>query len=343
MNILIPGLRYSTDASPGITRKKRGKTFVYVTPRGTVLKQPGELSRIKSLVIPPAWTDVWICPHPKGHIQATGRDARGRKQYRYHPLWRLMRDRTKYDRLLKFSEVLPKLRIQIEKDLKKTGLPREKVLAAVLRLLDTTHMRVGNEEYARDNHSFGLTTLLDKHVHIHGDIVRLTFRGKSGQMQDVGVRDTRLARTIKRCEEMPGHELFQYITREGEAHDVHSDHVNEYIRDIAGDDFSAKDFRTWGGTIHAAIALYEGGEFSSETKAKQLILEAVRSTAKTLGNKPATCRKYYIDPRVISAFLDGSLQPLLQRFIGKKKGPAHSLHPQEQAVAILLRNTRIKK
>ncbi len=331
------GLRYVTDVAPGLRRQKKGSNFRYLNLRRRPVKDEQTLRRIRSLAIPPAWMDVWICQDARGHLQATGRDARGRKQYRYHPLWRLLRDRTKYDKLLSFSLVLPGIRKRIDHDEKREGLPREKVLAAVVRLLDLAHMRVGNEEYARLNHSFGLTTLRDKHVEVLGSHMRFRFRGKSGQHQDIDIADARLARIVRRCEELPGHELFQYVTREGDIHDIHSDDVNEYLKEITKDDVTAKDFRTWGGTVHAAIALYEAGDARTETDAKKHVAAAIRDVARLLGNRPATCRKYYIDPRVIEAYLDRSLAPVLHRHLnGKRAQRAHGLKPEERAVVELL-------
>ncbi len=246
------GLRYVTDTRPGITRKRAGRGFHYTMPDGQSAHDRDTLARIKSLVIPPAWTDVWICPTPKGHIQATGRDARGRKQYRYHPKWREVRDETKYDRMIAFGRALPTIREQLDRDLSLRGLPREKVLATVVRLLETTLIRVGNEAYARTNRSFGLTTMRNRHVSVDGSQLRFKFKGKSGKMHSIGIRDRRLAAIVKRCQELPEQELFEYLADDGTRHTIDSSDVNAYLKEAGGDDFTAKDFRTWAGTVLAA-------------------------------------------------------------------------------------------
>ena len=262
------GLRYVSDTSPGIHRRRVGKHFSYTGLDGKPIHDEQELKRIRSLAIPPAWNIVWICPNPRGHIQASGRDARGRKQYRYHPQWRKIRDETKYDRLIAFGQALPQIRERVNADLARPGLPREKVLAVVVRLLDTLSMRVGNEEYVRENKSFGLTTLRNRHVQINGASIRFHFRGKRGKEHDVGVRDRRLARIIKQCQDLPGHELFQYLDESGKRQPIDSADVNEYLRTITGKDFTAKDFRTWVGTVETVCALTELGEADTQTQAK---------------------------------------------------------------------------
>ncbi|HEX8100406.1 MAG TPA: DNA topoisomerase IB [Actinomycetota bacterium] len=301
------GLRYVSDASPGIVRRRVGKGFTYIGPGGARISNRKELTRIKSLAIPPAWTSVWISPNPRGHIQATGRDARGRKQYRYHSQWRLVRDETKYHKIAAFGEALPAIRDRVEKDLGRHGLPRAKVLATVIRILDTTLVRIGNQEYARMNDSFGLTTLQDRHADITGAKLRLRFRGKGGKVHQVAVQDRRLARTVKRCQDLPGEELFQYVDEAGEQHVVESGDVNDYLREISGEEFSAKDFRTWGGTVLAAEALVRRGEFETQTEAKSNVVDAIKDVAAQLNNTPAVCRSSYVHPEVIQAYMDGSL------------------------------------
>src|SRR2546423_1625725 len=266
------GLRYVSDASPGIRRKRAGKNFSYIGLDGKPIHDQDELHRIRSLGIPPAWTDVWICPQPNGHIQATGRDAKGRKQYRYHPRWRAVRDETKYSRLIAFGEALPTIRARVEHDLGLPGLPREKVLATVVRLLETTLIRVGNEEYARQNRSYGLTTLRNRHVDVRGTELRFHFRGKSGKEHEVALHDRRLARVMRRLQELPGQELFQYVDEDGTRASIDSDDVNAYLREIAGEDFSAKDFRTWAGTVLCAVALRELDAASGEVEAKRNVV-----------------------------------------------------------------------
>ena len=297
------GLRYVSDEQPGYTRRAKGKNFEYLGTEGKIIRDEQRLLRIKRLAIPPAWTDVWICPSPNGHIQATGRDARRRKQYRYHERWREVRDENKFDRLGQFAKALPKIRRRVSQDLKLPGLPRQKVLATIVRLLERTFIRVGNEEYARDNKSFGLTTMKNHHVKIKGAKVRFRFRGKSGRQHDVDVTDHRIAKVIAKCEDLPGQDLFQYLEENGEARDVTSQDVNEYLREIAGEDFTAKDFRTWGGTVLAAIALSKQEEFQTKNEAKSNIKTAICAVAEVLGNTPAVCRKCYVHPLIVEAYL----------------------------------------
>lgn len=332
------GLRYVSDVSPGIRRIKKGKRFGYVSAGGKTVADKATLERIRALVIPPAWTDVWICPHPRGHLQVTGRDDRGRKQYRYHTAWRIVRDRTKYDKLTVFGKLLPKIRMQTDADMRAAGLPRRKVLAAIVRILDITHVRIGNEEYARDNHSFGLTTLRDKHADVHGPEVRFIFRGKSGQKQDLHFRDPRIARVVRSCEELPGHELFAYVDDDGSTVDVGSDDVNAYLREITGTDITAKDFRTWGGTIQAAACLLRLGECDTEIRAAHCMTTAVKEVAAVLGNRPATCKKYYIDPRVFSSYRKRHLCRFLSKELTKNNNHSkNTLQPIEEAVLRLLK------
>jgi DNA topoisomerase-1 len=318
-------LRYVTDQIPGIRRRRNGKGFVYVTPDRKITRDSDELQRFRSLAIPPAWRDVWICPLAHGHLQATGRDARKRKQYRYHPRWREVRDENKYDRMLGFAKKLPAIRRKVAQDLALPGLPREKVLATVVRLLETSMIRVGNQEYKRQNNSFGLATLHSRHVNVSGSSIRFEFRGKSGVRHAVDLNDRRLAKIIKQCRDLPGHELFQYIGDDGERYAIDSADVNDYLRQIAGEEFSSKDFRTWAGTVLAARAL---GEFHSGDKKAQLkknILQAIEVVAKRLGNTKAVCRKCYIHPAVIESYTDGSLLQLLRRRAKKARNPARDL------------------
>jgi DNA topoisomerase I len=303
----IAGLRYVNDLRmPGIRRIGSSSRVRYVDPSGRTISDRAELQRIRSLAIPPAWTDVWICPNPLGHLQATGRDARGRKQYRYHPRWREVRDEVKYGRLIAFAQALPRIRSRTDADLRKGGLPRDKVLAAVVQLLEKTLIRVGNDEYARENGSFGLTTMRDQHAKVQGPRVRFEFRGKSGIQHAIDLRDRRLARLVKACRDLPGYELFQYVDDDGKRQMLDSGDVNAYLREISGEDFTAKDFRTWAGTVLAAKALAEVSEFASSAEAKRNILRAIESVAKRLGNTKAVCRKCYIHPAILDAYMDGA-------------------------------------
>jgi DNA topoisomerase-1 len=331
------GLRYVTDNSPGLTRQARSGGFRYLDAGGKEVRDEATLARIRSLVIPPAWTDVWICPWENGHLQATGRDARQRKQYRYHPRWRNVRDEAKYERMISFGQALPAIRAQVDKDLKLPGLPREKVLATIVYLLEATMMRIGNEQYARQNKSFGLTTLRDRHVRIDGSEVEFRFRGKSGVQHAIKVDDARLSRIIRRTRDLPGQELFQYIDDEGEQRSVGSADVNEYLRTVTGEDYTAKDFRTWSGTVLAALALQEYEKFDSEAQAKKNVVRAIESVAEKLGNTPSICRKCYVHPAVIESYLDGTmLQALQQRARQELQEDLHALEPEEAAVVALL-------
>jgi len=334
----IAGLRYVTCTSPGYRRKRSGTGFAYLDQNGKLIRDPEVLKRIRSLVLPPAWQDVWICSLATGHLQATGIDARGRRQYRYHPDYRQVRNLTKFGRMLDFAKALPSIRERVDKDLKRSGLPREKVIATVVRLLETTFIRVGNEEYAKENSSFGLTTLRDRHVSFEGSTLRFHFRGKSGQMHDIAVQDKRLAKIVRDCRDLPGYELFQYTDDYGEVHSIDSADVNGYLHEITGDEFSAKDFRTWAGTIQAALALAELGPCEGDTHAKRNIVEAVKRTAAQLGNRPATCRNYYIHPAVLDAYLAGTLAKTVQAPPeGRDERTASGLHPEEEVVVSLIR------
>jgi DNA topoisomerase I len=336
------GLKWVTDTQPGIYRKKKGSGFIYVDAQGKQVRNEDDLYRARSLVIPPAWTDVWICPSEYGHIQATGRDAKGRKQYRYHPRWREVRDGTKYHRMMHFAKTLPRIRRRVRKDLSLPGLPREKVLAAVVRLLETTLIRVGNEEYAKENESFGLTTMQDRHAKFNGAGVKFRFKGKSGVAHDIDLGDKKLARIVKACRDLPGQELFQYIDN-GKVCDIGSEDVNEYLKEIAGEEFTAKDFRTWAGTVLAAKALQEYENFTSQRQAKRFMVAAVESVAKKLGNTKAVCRKCYIHPEVFNSYLDGTLVQTLRQQVEKQlSGPLRGLRPAEAAVLVLLQQ-RLKR
>lgn len=331
------GLVYVHDDRPGIHRVRRGKTFRYQQPDGKTVRDAETLGRIRSLVIPPAWTDVWICPLANGHLQATGRDARGRKQHRYHPRFRAVRDETKYGRMIAFAGALPHIRARVEKDMAHHGLPREKVLATVVRLLETTLIRVGNDDYARQNHSYGLTTLQDRHAKIDGDELRFEFRGKSGVRHTVAIHDRRLARVVRACQDLPGQELFQYLDDDGKRHDVTSGDVNDYLREISGEDFTAKDFRTWAGTVLAARALREFAKFDSQAQAKRNLVKAIETVARQLGNTRAVCRKCYVHPAVFDSYLDGTLlQTLADRAERRLRRRLHQLPPDEAAVLLLL-------
>jgi len=331
------GLRYVSDEAPGIAREAAGKGFRYRDPDGAAIDDETILARIKSLAIPPAWTGVWICRQANGHLQATGRDARGRKQYRYHPAWRRQRDEVKYERMISFGQALPAIRARVEADLSKPGLVREKVLATVVHLLQATMMRIGNEEYARTNKSFGLTTLRVRHVKVDGSAVQFRFRGKSGVFHDVTVEHRRVARIIARMRDLPGQELFQYLDDDGERHAIGSADVNDYLRDISGEDYTAKDFRTWSGTVLAALALSEFEKVDSDVQARKNIVRAIESVAERLGNTPSICRKCYVHPAVIDAYLDGTIVAALrERARDELAHGLHALSPEEAAVVALL-------
>jgi DNA topoisomerase-1 len=331
-------LRYVSDRGRGIRRERAGDGFDYFDATGAKITDEEVLSRIRKLAIPPAYQDVWICPYANGHLQATGRDARGRKQYRYHPRWREVRDEGKYGKMLLFGKVLPQIRAQVERDLAKRGLPREKVLAAIVRLLESTLIRVGNEEYAKTNNSFGLTTLRSRHVKIEGENrLHFDFRGKSGTEHHIDLRNRKLAGIVRRCQELPGQELFQYLDDEGQPHTVDSDDVNDYLREITNEEITAKDFRTWAATNLAALALQRLEIFDSQAKAKKNVVHAVESVAKMLGNTPAICRKCYIHPAIFDGYLDNSLlDALKQRTEEKLADPGNGLSAEEAAVVAFL-------
>ena len=334
------GLRYATDSRPGWSRQRAGRGFTYRDADGTTIRDADALARIRALAIPPAWTDVWICPWPTGHLQASGRDARGRKQYRYHARWSERRGTDKFDRMLAFAAVLPRIRRRCDRDLQREGLAREKVLAAVVRLLELTLIRVGNDEYARLNRSFGLTTLRDRHATIQGTQVRFRFRGKSGQMHEVGLRDRRLAAVVRRCQELPGQELFQYVDDDGEIRDVDSDAVNAYLREASGADFTAKDFRTWAGTVLAYRALRALQPGDGERDQQRNVVEAMRVTAGHLGNTPAVARRSYVHPAVLEAYLDGSIGGALVEAAEEQVTPPGGATPEEEAAVVRLLRQR---
>jgi DNA topoisomerase I len=337
------GLRYIDDSVPGIRRERRGKSVRYIGPDGKSVKDRKTLDRIRGLVIPPAWRDVWICCYPTGHLQVTGRDARGRKQYRYHPRWREIRDENKYEKLISFALALPRIRRLVNSHLRRQGLPREKVLAAVVRLLETTLVRVGNDEYAKSNKSFGLTTMRDRHTEVVGSNVYIEFKGKSGIDHEVNIRDPRIARVVRRCQDLPGQELFQYVDDQGAIHDVGSADVNEYLREISGQDFTAKDFRTWAGTALAAQALQEFEDFDTQAAAKRNITTAIERVAKRLGNTKAVCRKCYILPAVIDAYMDRSLIATLKERTEKELKTSLSGLPAEEAAVLALLQQRMER
>jgi len=337
------GLRYVHSLGPCIQRVRHGKSFRYIGADGKPVRDPAHLRRIRALVIPPAWTDVRICPLAKGHLQAVGRDARGRKQYRYHARYREIRDQSKFSRMIAFGAVLAGIRKQVAHDLARPGLPREKVLATVVRLLETSFIRVGNDEYVKENDSFGLTTMKNRHVAIAGSKLMFHFRGKSGQEHNIELTDRRLAKIVQQCRELPGYELFQYLDEAGVRCAVDSSDVNHYIRELAGEDFTAKDFRTWAGSVLASRELYAAGPSSSETAGKKTIAAAVKSVARQLGNRPATCRKYYVHPAIFDAYLDGSLFPVMDQ--GKEQDAAYDgkgLRPEEYCVLVIIADHQAK-
>ncbi|PYX83668.1 MAG: DNA topoisomerase I [Acidobacteria bacterium] len=323
------GLRYVSDTTPGVRRKRAGKGFYYVDAEGKRVRDTETLARIKSLVIPPAWTGVWICPNPKGHLQVTGRDARGRKQSRYHPRWREVRDETKYERMIVFGAALPMIRERVEQDLALPGLPRAKVLATIVRLMETTLIRIGNQEYARQNGSYGLTTLRNKHVDVDGYTVTFHFQGKSRVQHTVDITDRRLARIVQRCHDIPGYELFQYVDKDGTRHSVDSADVNEYLREISGQEFTAKDFRTWAGSVLACESLWDLEKFESETEAKKNVVKVIKQVA---------ARLCYVHPVVLDCYMSGALlEGVKRRAVDQEEEEPAALRRQEEALLKLLR------
>ncbi len=335
------GLTYSSDAYPGIARVRRGRGFEYRDTKGKKVRDPAVLGRIRALAIPPAWTDVWICTSPRGHMQATGRDARGRKQFRYHPRWTALRDANKYSRLIGFCRVLPRIRRRVARDLRRPGLSHEKVVATVVKLMEMTLIRVGNDEYAKENRSFGLTTLRDRHARVRGGTLRLRFRGKSGKEIEAEVLDRRVARVVKQSQELPGQELFAYIDDGGEQHTVSSQDVNDYLQETTGADYTAKDFRTWAGTVLAAVALRELEGFESDAEAKRNVVKAIDRVARRLGNTRAVARRSYVHPAVLDSYFDGSLGRALARRAEKLlEGGSITPSVEEAVLSILRRRLR---
>jgi DNA topoisomerase I len=330
------GLHYVSDDCPGYTRKANNGEFDYLDTEGKRIRHEQRLLRIKRLAIPPAWTDVWISPSPNGHLQATGRDARRRKQYRYHERWRELRDENKFARVAEFAKALPQIRKRVQHDIKLRGLPREKVLATVVRLLERTFIRIGNDEYARENKSFGLTTIKDRHVTVRGTQLRFRFRGKSGRQHEVDIRDGQVAKIISKLQDLPGQELFQYIDDDGQVRDVRSQDVNDYLREITNEDFTAKDFRTWAGTLLSALALCTQEEFETKKQAQANIKTAICAVAELLGNTPAICRKCYVHPAVLEAYLAASRIPGLSEAM--QRSGNSQLRLAEAAVLRFLRS-----
>ncbi len=339
-------LRYYTDDKPGFTRRKaRVKGgFHFFDLHGKRITDEEEVQRIHSLAIPPAYQDVWICPSKNGHLQATGKDDKGRKQYRYHPKWRETADANKYSRVMAFAAALPALRQRLDHDLARHGLPREKVLATVVKLLETTLIRVGNEEYARDNKHYGLTTMRNRHVKVKGGKIQFAFRGKSGIDHTVELQNPKLAHVVHQCQELPGHELFEYLDEDEKPHTVDSADVNAYLHEITGQPFTAKDFRTWAGTVLAAMALQEFESFDSEAAAKKNIVNAIEHVAERLGNTPSVCRKCYVHPAILESYVDGSMLDSLRKRAESELTSKHlsALKPEEAAVVGLLRE-RLKE
>lgn len=329
-------LKYVSDNAPGIRRVKRGGGVAHVDARGRPVRHAATLGRIRSLVIPPAWTDVWICADPNGHIQAIGRDARGRKQFRYHARWSAIRDESKYERVIEFAKALPKIRSRVARDLKRSGLPREKVLAGVVSLLEKTLIRVGNDEYAKSNSHFGLTTIRDHHAKVAGGNITFRFVGKSGVKREVDLESPVLARIVKKCQDLPGQELFAYVDGDGKPRDVKSSDVNQYLREIAGDEFTAKDFRTWAGTVLAATALREFEAFDSQSQAKKNIVGAIERVAQRLGNTRSVCRKCYVHPAILESYMDGTMVRTIQKRADSEMKHLSRLPAAEAAVLALL-------
>lgn len=336
-------LKYVTDFKPGITRKKRGKTFQYFDSHGKRITNDGELQRIRSLAVPPAYENVWISPWANGHIQATGIDKKGRKQYRYHPKWRALRDETKFEHILLFGEQLPSIRYRVAEDMKLQGLQRNKVMATVVQLLEKTLIRIGNDEYAKKNQSYGLTTIRKKHIAVKKDEIRFRFKGKSGKEWNLAVHDRRIAAVVKRCADTPGFELFKYIDEEGTIRDVTSSDVNQYLKEISGENFTAKDFRTWYGTVIAAMALAEYKHYDSAAEAKRNIVKAVENVSKRLGNTPAVCRKCYIHPEIMNAYSNGHFKEMVEHEIDEAFRKDFATLTDEEIMVLAFLKKRLKK
>lgn len=330
------GLRYVSDEKPGLCRKRRGKGFSYYDAQGNRIQDTQLRQQIEALRIPPAWQEVWICPRLNGHLLATGRDAKGRKQYLYHPDWNKFRNEAKFGRMVLFGRSLPRIRQRVEQDLRQQKLSRQKVLAVVVRLLEETFIRVGNDEYAQKNRSFGLTTLRDRHVEITGSTLKFQFRGKHGIEHEIELCDRKLARLVKQCRDIPGYDLFQYYDEDGQRNSIGSGDVNDYLREISGESFSAKDFRTWAGTVQTALVLREIGPFKSATEAKRNVVQAVKAIAQQLGNRPATCRKYYVHPLILEAYENGTLLTALEPAAQEPDAVPEGLSFEEHAVLTLL-------
>jgi len=335
------GLRYVSDRRPGIRREIGPGGFKYIDTNGKRIRSATELARIRALAVPPAWSDVWICAHSRGHLQATGRDAKGRKQYRYHAGWRAHRDETKFNRMQAFAEALPGIRRRTRTDLTLPGLPRNKVLAAIVQLLEKSLIRVGNEEYVRQNRSFGLTTLRNRHVRVRGGVLRFQFRGKSRIQHSIDVDDRRLAKIVKQCRDLPGHELFQYVDDEGHPRRVDSSDINRYLKDVTGEDFTAKDFRTWSGTVHAVSALRELTPANTKTESERNVVLAIEAVAKLLGNTRAVCRKSYVHPGIIECYQGGAMVKVLRRSRTTRRNTP-GLRVDEVAVVILLTHLQVR-
>ncbi|HYJ05808.1 MAG TPA: DNA topoisomerase IB [Chthoniobacterales bacterium] len=338
------GLRYVSDDQPGYTRKRKGDDFEYFDSDGKLIRDEARLLRIRRIGIPPAYEDVWICPTSNGHIQATGRDARGRKQYRYHERWREARDENKYERMVVFGKALPKIRRRVKRDLAQRGLPRGKVLATVVQLLERTFIRVGNDEYAKQNKSFGLTTMRNHHVDVKGETLKFRFRGKSGVSHEVDVSDRRLAKIIRQLQDLPGQDVFQYVNGDGEVRNITSEDVNDYLREITGEEFTAKDFRTWAGTVLAAMALNAQENFENKTQARKNIKDAISAVSKILGNTPTVCRKCYVHPDVLETYLDGGMiEGLKQKTEETLSKKLRNMRAEEAAVMSFLQARLTKK
>lgn len=335
------GLRYTNDRQSGYRRVSRGDSVRYLTADGKVLRDTEALARIRSLVIPPAWRDVWITPHANGHLQCTGRDARGRKQSRYHPKWRQVRDETKYERMLLFAEALPVIRCRVARDMANDGLPREKVIATVVRVMEETHIRVGNEEYARTNKSYGLTTMRTKHVDVRGAKVTFDFQGKSRVHHTINLQDRRLAKIIRQISELPGYELFQYLDEAGKTHSINSSDVNDYLRETTGEHFTAKDFRTWAGSVLCCDLLQELDSPASITEAKKHVVDAIKQVAERLGNTPSVCRKCYVHPAVLESYLNAVEAPASKS--RRAFTASHALHADERRLVELLTRMALPK
>lgn len=331
------GLRYALQSDKGYYRKRKGSGFTYKDHEGNTVKEKEVLDRIKKLVIPPAWQDVWISPYPHGHLQVTGTDARGRKQYRYHPEWNKIRNQSKFYRLRRFANALPAIRKQVEADLKRKGLPYEKVVALVVKLIELTNIRIGNDAYKKLYGSFGLTTLRDKHVKFKGEAVNFEFTGKKGVKHKIKLQSRRLANLVKRCKEVPGYELFQYYDDDGTHHSIGSADVNNYIKEITGEDFTAKDFRAWAGSLNALCAFYEAGDHTGMTDCKKKIVGVLDSVAKKLGNTRSVCKKYYVHPTVIAAYENGNIS----KYICEDESENGDLNAEERALLNLLSNENI--